>query len=479
MSQQDFLATHVDEKGFAEHIVRVQDVMKPRDNVFACSPRCSMKDVLKILLMTQQNCALIVDDDGVYGIVTPRDGVKAFADGEANSVCVADWLRSRQTGGITNRLISTDASLKEAAALMTARKLQHLVVVPSGGREAVGVLSSLDLVLSTKACRRLFPPMNTLSPGPRLEDLLTQHPHLTALCSRHASLGEVASSLLDTARTSAALELSPYRLLTEHDLMRAYVEGWPSNASAERWLTSQQAATSPQHLMVPPSMSLVEAAELILRAGGSGYEPCHHLVVKGIQNVGGGWAAVFSALDVARGLCNMDSKLEVAKTGADEVTVNAVMKPIQAVPKCGPGDTLHYALGLLVTTRQGAALVIGEDGSYRGVLTPRCALEAMAKGISFNRKVAEWLKTRTSKVGPRLIRSDARLLDAAAVMTAASLHHLIVMDPQHPDYMQPVGVLSSLDLTRGVASMRCCCPFISLAWLRFCRGPSTCAVWAA
>lgn len=60
-------------------------------------------------------------------------------------------------------------------------------------------------------------------------------------------------------------------------------------------------------------------------------------------------------------------------------------------------------------------------------------------------------------------------------MATCSLHHLVVVDPAT---REPAGVLSSLDLARGVASIGCHCPFMSLGWLRSCKGAASCQ-WQA
>jgi CBS domain-containing protein len=485
----EVLCTHASDKqnldqspSFSKNL-RVKDVMKPRDNVYACPPTSSMKDVLKVLLLTQQNGVLIVDEEGVYGIITPRDAVRAFSDGEPNSVCVADWMRGLQTGGLANRIISGEATVAEAAALMAARKLQHLIVVPPGDREAIGVLSSLDLLYTTSHAKRLFK-STVLSEGPKIGDFLAGYPHLTAVCSRCATLGEIADSLMSTDRTAAAIAMEPYRLITENDVMRAFIDGWTWQCSAEKWLLSKDGANGspPKHVMVPPSTPLTEAAALLLSASAQG-RPCHHLVVKGTQKETSGWAGVFSALDVSRGLCILGSNLEVARTGADELSVSAAMKPISTIPTCRPDDTLLRALSILVNQHHGMAMVVGEDGTYIGAITARCALQAMSKGVLLQCLVADWLhgqQAAFAQVMPRLLPPTARLLDAASVMVSNNMHHLIIAEPSaDAASIVPLGVLSSLDLARGVAAMRSSCPFVSLGWLRLCRGPNTCAVWAA
>lgn len=99
---------------------------------------------------------------------------------------------------------------------------------------------------------------------------------------------------------------------------------------------------------------------------------CHHLVVRAID---GQWLGVFSALDIARALHSLPSELEVAKTGADQTTIDMIMKPITTVPECRPSDTMYIALNALDIYCQNAAVVADEDG-FHGLITARCALQA-------------------------------------------------------------------------------------------------------
>jgi len=380
-------------------------------------------------------------------------------------------------------LIDADARLVDAAAVMTTANLNHLVVVVPGSLEAVGTLSSLDLALCAKARTPLLRSVPQWA-GPTVGELVTQHWHLMAVCNKGASLREAATLLVTSSRTSLALALSgekaPLRLLTENDIMRAYVYGWEPDHTAESWLLAKLIPRSsvPQHVLLPPSVRLTEAAWLMLKAPKPGVDACHHLVVKGVKGMEGGWLGIFSALDVARGLASITSELEAARTGADQTRVCAVMKTLEVVPTCKPSDTIQHALSTLISSRQNAAIVANADGTY-SLVTPRCALQALAEGLPSDISVKDFMERRGLVVcgfvtGPREITPDLRLLDAAAIMTERTLHHLVVMDPKSS---RPVGVLSSLDLVRAIASIRSQRPFASLGWLWACKGPSTCTVW--
>lgn len=455
----------------------VKDVMKSRDDVFTCPPTSTLKDVLKVLLMTGQNSALIVDAYGVYGIVTPRDAIWAFAEGIENTIVVSEWLAECQPH-VGPRIISSDASLSDAAARMTKHDINHLVVVAPGTQEAVGTVSSLDLAL----CDKHLPPLRSRGhgAGPTVGELVSQGWHLTAVCNQGASLRDAAALLFTSGRTSTALTLepgTPLRLVTDNDLMRAYVFDWEPDALVESWLKAKliKRSSVPEHILVPPSVRLTEAAFLLLRAAKPGIHTCHHLVVKGPKGCGGGWLGVFSALDVARGLTTIGSELEVARTGADRVRVRAAMKTLEALPTVKPTETLKQAFTKLVDSRQNAALVTNSDGTH-SVLTPRCCLQAIAEAVPPETAVEDFLRLRSdySLESLREVGCDTPLFEVAAIMTERMLHHLVVKDAKTN---KVVGVISSLDLAAAVASIQSEIPFTSLGWLWAAKGPGACIVW--
>mmetsp|Transcript_126186 Transcript_126186/g.365212 ORF Transcript_126186/g.365212 Transcript_126186/m.365212 type:complete len:668 (+) Transcript_126186:51-2054(+) len=468
----------------AQHLT-VADIMKPKDCVFTCLPCETIRDVLRVLLMSHQNSVLIVDEEGVYGLFTPRDAVRAYSEGVPPSVKIADWLRGLNAG-VNSRIVPSDATIAEAAALMTARGVNHLVVVPTAGVQALGVVSSFDLAVCACGARAptALQTILTNAPhdaGPTVGELVKQQWHMAAICNRGATLAEVATLLAASGRTSLAVSLGgdspPLGLLTEMDILRAYVDGWEREFTVERWLLIQESSRPAllPHLIVPPSVRVTEAAELMLGAARPCQDPCHHLVVKG---TGFGWEGVFSALDVARALCGLKSGLEVACTGADQLRVSMVMKPVDSVPVIKASDSLKDAISLILRARQAALLVVDDQGAHFGLLTPRCGLLAFAKGAPHDTSVGDWLRHTVAIDGglPREVSPDALLLDAAVTMTEHCVHHLVV---KLPGPSPAVGVLSSLDLARGVASVRCHAPFASLGWLAACRGPPTCALWAA
>jgi len=221
----------------------------------------------------------------------------------------------------------------------------------------------------------------------------------------------------------------------------------------------------PQYMQVPPSMPLSDAAWIMCRAAEPG-RTCHHLVVRAVT---GGRLGVFSALDVTRALHGLPTELDVAKAGADGTTVDAVMKLVAAVPRCKPEDTIREALGTLDLFCQNASLVVDGD-DVLGLITPRCALQALAAGVPRDLSVGAWMRTRHTPDVPREVPRGTSIKEAAAIMTTHSLHHLLVVDLPST---KPVGVLSALDLARAVVSMNYHCPFVSLGWLRRMNVPTS------
>mmetsp|Transcript_79880 Transcript_79880/g.222452 ORF Transcript_79880/g.222452 Transcript_79880/m.222452 type:complete len:644 (-) Transcript_79880:4-1935(-) len=432
----------------------IQEVMTPTENVFTCKPTDTMKDVLKILLMTQQSSALVVDEGHVYGIVTPRDAVVAFLHAVGSNVSLVEWL-GRFPTEVGHRVIACDSGLIEAATIMTARNLDSLVVVRPGTFQAVGVVTSLDFVLRTTV---RAPPLRSIPPrgGPKVGELLVQ----PVLCKKGTTLQAAAKMLASSGRTSAIVlsddDGPPLGLLTEDDIVRAFVFFRPWDIPVESLLAANniQSPVSPLHLMVRPCVPLTDAASFMLCAGDS-RRACHHLVV---LDTSGEWRGIFSALDFARAF----SQLGEAVEGLDQMTVAIAMKPCGIVPTCKSADSIRAALRAMLISGQNAVWAIDERGKH-DLVTSRCALQALADGIHQDQTVDRWQKLRGCRDGPREVAADMRLLEAAAVMSENSLHHLVVVESPGA---APVGVLSSLDLVRGLASIGSHSPIASLAWLR-------------
>eukprot|EP00930_Biecheleria_cincta_P072301 TRINITY_DN59714_c0_g1_i1.p1 TRINITY_DN59714_c0_g1~~TRINITY_DN59714_c0_g1_i1.p1 ORF type:complete len:767 (+),score=140.45 TRINITY_DN59714_c0_g1_i1:100-2301(+) len=448
----------------------VQDAMKRREDVFTCSPHATLEEALEILLVTQQNSLLVVEDgdEGILGIITPRDLATAFSEQVPYSAEVFAWMEGARAG-FKERVIDADAQLSLAANRMSLLGVDHLVVVSPDSNAVVGTISSLDLIFH--ASRRVgLLPAEVLTPkweGPTVGELVTAQDHLSAVCDPDATLGDAAELMIGLGRTSAAVVTNraggknKLKLITETDIMQAYVDGQSRDSSAESWLLSQGRIPSalPKYSQVRPSARLTEAATLLLEG------PTHHLAVLSSTGSRHEWFGVFSALDVARGLLSLGNKLDAAKMNINDMDVAMVMKPLSLVPRCTPQEKLQDALAALLRATQQAAFVFDEHGAYYGIITPRCALHAMAEGFPKDATVLSWLRREKAVDMSRQVEPETGLLQAAKLMVDADLHHLVVKESGASLIERPVGVVSSLDIARSLTSLHSHIPFESLGWL--------------
>jgi len=454
----------------------VAEVMKPQEGVFTCAPRETLRDVLKVLLTTQQNSVLVVDEDGIEGLVTPRDLTKAFLDSVPLDMLVRDWLRSAELG-VSSRVIPATSSVCDAAALMVARTLNHLVVTdPNAPRFAVGLVSAFDLALHASKTKlpAVWKECLHQETGPLVGSIVSQNWHLQAVCEPGSSLAAACEVLASANRTSAAVATAQgVTLLVDTELMRAYVEGWSGQTPIVDLLARDAFRPAIMPLvMVPPSLHLTEAAARMLESCHWRSEACRHIIVKG---TGPTWDGVFSALDVARALHCMGTELDRTKLGLHQLKVVMVMRPSDSVPFCKPHDTLKDAFHALLTSRQHALFVVDQLGNYMGLVTPRCALRAFAEHVPLDTTVGTWLKSHPNDEPPREVSMNTPLTEATAMMTERCLHHLVVKEP---GAFQAQGILSALDIVRGVVAARSARPFTSLGWLSACKGPNSNAIWA-
>eukprot|EP00928_Gymnodinium_smaydae_P067416 TRINITY_DN5037_c0_g1_i1.p1 TRINITY_DN5037_c0_g1~~TRINITY_DN5037_c0_g1_i1.p1 ORF type:complete len:659 (+),score=80.47 TRINITY_DN5037_c0_g1_i1:73-2049(+) len=429
--------------------VAVDSVMKPRDCVFTCPRSGTIADALKILLMTQQGSVVIISETGVDGFFTPRDAVVAFARGVARETCLANWLETQDIS-MDDRSISSNTSLADAAEIMNNLGIDHLAVMHNERKELVGVLSSLDVVLHTSAHAPILQAMY-LPVGPTVGEVLSQHhrdhTHLASPLAQSLTLGAVAELLRSSGRTCAIVapddvENPEARLLTENDLVRAFVDGKRSDTVIEELFDTMQ-VQMPHPSQVSPSIPLTEAASLMVGVAEPGRE-CHYLVVR---DVSGKYLGVFSALDVARAIHAVHSGLDIAKLGIEQTTIGMVMKQSSTLPTCSPTDSIVDAFNQLNTSGYNVVLV-SEDENIIGLVSSTCVLQALQEDIPHDMQVSEFLTRRT--VAQREILIGRPLVEAAAHMSANSLHHLLVMDRMTDGSTSVVGVLSAFDLVRSV-----------------------------
>jgi CBS domain-containing protein len=107
--------------------------------IFGCDPEAPLAEVATIMANHRVH-AIAVHADGSRprGIISDLDVIAAVAS--ANELCAADIAA---TEALT---ISSEASLREAARLMTEHGVSHLVALNRANGHAVGILSTVDIV---------------------------------------------------------------------------------------------------------------------------------------------------------------------------------------------------------------------------------------------------------------------------------------------------------------------------------------------
>ncbi|CAE7254180.1 unnamed protein product [Symbiodinium natans] len=294
----------------------------------------------------------------------------------------------------------------------------------------------------------------------------------TAVCSPDDTLVAASDLLQSTGRTAAVIaddEQTVLGVLTENDMLLAFVEGTVSSCTVGQWLHGGEARL-PNFLVPPlslqPDMPLVEAAAR-MAVMTNGDFACHHLLVDpgdASRNV-----ALLSALDIARGLLvaasahASDEAMEVAK-----LAVTCAMKPRAQVPTCTLAESLGDALDLLHSSNQNCVLAIptstedelekleepegqgAEHAIVGGAITPGDALRAMSERVNCRSlSLGKWLHKSGISPEHRFVSSESSLADAAAIMCKAGIHHLLVEEPARSKI---VGVISALDIVRALAA---------------------------
>eukprot|EP00418_Pyrodinium_bahamense_P008971 CAMPEP_0179105942 /NCGR_PEP_ID=MMETSP0796-20121207/49226_1 /TAXON_ID=73915 /ORGANISM="Pyrodinium bahamense, Strain pbaha01" /LENGTH=354 /DNA_ID=CAMNT_0020803941 /DNA_START=91 /DNA_END=1155 /DNA_ORIENTATION=- len=288
------------------------------------------------------------------------------------------------------------------------------------------------------------------------------------MCSLRASLTDATDLLIGADRTAALVlddDGTPVGVLTENDLLLAYVEGVHWECSVELWLHGKEARL-PQNLL--PALSIRTTATLgeaarQMRAQRGGDQACHHLLVKDETDAVRG---VLSALDVARALASLSSELEEMAPGhaglslhgagqsanslvaelVGDALVEEAMKPRDALPACPLRAPLVEAFKEMASTKQNCVLIVANTGSRKhvhGIITPRDLLRAFAEHMPGDTSAGRYLRGLQASMEPRTIAPSAGLVDAAALMAASSLHHLVVREPGSSEV---AGVLSALDI---------------------------------
>ena len=101
----------------------------------------SILDIAKKMLAENISSIPITDDEGeIIGILTERDMVKIVANELPPSGISAMSLMSFPTVNIKK-----NAPIEEAAKIMATKKLRHLIVEDTYGKDVVGIITATDL----------------------------------------------------------------------------------------------------------------------------------------------------------------------------------------------------------------------------------------------------------------------------------------------------------------------------------------------
>ncbi len=101
----------------------------------------SILDIAKKMFAENISSVAITDDDGeIIGILTERDMMKVIANELPPSGISAMNLMSFPIVTVKRK-----APIEEAAKIMATKKLRHLIVEDTYGKDVVGIITSTDL----------------------------------------------------------------------------------------------------------------------------------------------------------------------------------------------------------------------------------------------------------------------------------------------------------------------------------------------
>src|ERR1700750_2832212 len=107
-------------------------------DLLTVDPSQSITEVAKRMVAKDVGAVLVFDDDGLCGILTERDVLRAVADGiDYSTLCRDPMTASPET-------LDADDTTEHAAVLMIHGGFRHLPVVEQGA--VVGGLSIRDLI---------------------------------------------------------------------------------------------------------------------------------------------------------------------------------------------------------------------------------------------------------------------------------------------------------------------------------------------
>mmetsp|Transcript_40243 Transcript_40243/g.92526 ORF Transcript_40243/g.92526 Transcript_40243/m.92526 type:complete len:302 (-) Transcript_40243:13-918(-) len=290
-----------------------------------------------------------------------------------------------------------------------------------------------------------------------VHDVLKSHgPNV--VCPASATLTDAADVMMEGGRTSALVKDAndaPIGVITANDLLAAFVEGVGWEASVAKWLRAGDARLPGEllpALSVASTASLEDAANLMASQKGTDHAS-HHVAVKdGNDNIIG----VLSALDLAKAI-SKNSGSAITQRLADH-SVEKVMKARAALPECAAANTLAQAFREMFAARQNCVVIVeeieggGPDSKrVEGVITPRDVLRAFAEHVPGTTTVVGWLRGVQSNIESRTVNKQAKLSEAADLMAAHTVHHVLALDPPSSDVQ---GILSALDVVCAIAQAK-------------------------
>jgi len=122
-------------------IMSVATILKQKTHdIASVTPDATLADISTLLAHRRIGAVLVLDGDHLAGIVSERDIVQSLARHGATALdMTASQVMTRHL-----KTATTDTSIGEAMALMTAGRFRHLPVM--NGNNLVGVISIGDVV---------------------------------------------------------------------------------------------------------------------------------------------------------------------------------------------------------------------------------------------------------------------------------------------------------------------------------------------
>src|ERR1700756_1682250 len=139
-NKEDFAKFHPGGKIGRSLLLRVHQVMRPRDSMAVVSPDAAIRDVLKAMTSVRAGAAVVADGDGrLVGIFTHGDFARHFqSDSRVGERLVADLMTLNPVA------VHQDKLAVEVLRLLERHRIDDLVVVDDDKRP-VGIVDSQDL----------------------------------------------------------------------------------------------------------------------------------------------------------------------------------------------------------------------------------------------------------------------------------------------------------------------------------------------